>query len=170
MQSMHHTVRAEAIVPITRWIALKTIISEHAKGGDVVTPESARHALRLTQTIPENFRVWISRCGVDGWQAAFHRHTALASSTPTPPADRGVKNIQGLALGIGDLFIYLIHTTDAGIDLDLATDASRLFKFFPAGNSAIHWPPRRPLAAFEASHIAETLNRLFQSDQVKWLP
>jgi hypothetical protein len=154
---------------IAKWITLKTLVGEHNIKGDAVATKEERESFRSMLTIPENFRVWIGRCGVDGWQTAFWRNAATVSLSPEIKPEHRFKNIHIVTFGIGELFVCVVHTTVKGLDLTFNFDQTGLTPLLPFGDP-VNWPLANPLTALEAAVIARSLDSLFRSDKVLWKP
>lgn len=164
-----HIMSSDAAAAVARWVALKIMVSEQQRRDNLVTSPSDLKKFRSTLKLPDNFRIWVARCGVDGWQAAYWRHTATVTTIGFRPVDER-KNIQSVTFGIGDLLIHALHTTSPGMDLDLFTSESGVvIQLFPFIDD-IAWPPGRSITAAEANFLRDTLQQLLSSSRVLWLP
>lgn len=173
MTSASHTITAESATIISQWVALKVMISEHNKrddAGDIVTTPPMRAEFKDSLAIPESLKIWIARCGVDGWASAFRRDAATVSLTPTAVPSDEFKNIQAITFGIGDLYVHVLHTTVQDLNLELPIlDGNAMAQLYPVSGDIV-WPLTRGLSANEANYVSGMLDRTLQSSNVHWKP
>ena len=139
IQSVPHTIPIDASRTLARWIALKIMVGEHNHPNDVVTSSEDRVKFKCAGDIPENFRIWIAKCGVRGWQTAYLRHAATMGLSLVDPPTR-CKNIQSVTFGIGDLLVHVLHTTV--LELDIKVEKLGLVPLHPT-TAPIAWPPMK---------------------------
>jgi hypothetical protein len=164
------TIDEAAARTIARWIVMKVLVGEHNIRGDAVATKIERESFRSQLAIPDNFKIWVGRCGIDGWQTTFWRNAATVSLSPDNRPEHKGKNTHSMTFGIGELLVYVIHTTVEGLDLTFKdihrASMSALYPFAgPFG-----WPPARRLNGYEASLIAHCLDKMFRSKNVLWKP
>lgn len=164
----HVVVDASSALAIARWAALKVMVSEHNQRSEAVTSEYELKTFRSTLQLPDNFRIWIARCGVGGWQAAYWRHAATVSASISARPHSKLKNIQSITFGIGDLLFHVLHMTAQDINLGLPKDGA-IFQIFPFVED-IAWPPSRIFTANEANVLRDSLHSLINSSRVLSLP
>jgi hypothetical protein len=157
---------------LATWLTLKIVVAEHNLNKHVSNIET-RKAFKQTPAPLHGMRIWIAQCGEDGWQSAYWRHSACLRLSE-PPRDSAKldrsDNSQSITFGIGDLFIHAHHTTVSGLDLDCQfPDRLAILPLWPIINQRIVWPPLRKISALEANSISNTLDRLFDSPDVKWV-
>jgi hypothetical protein len=127
------------------------MVGEHNQPGDAVTLPSDRAKFRSTWQLPPNFKIWIARCGVGGWQTAYLRHAGTVSATPGVRPEHRRKNIHSVTFGIGDLLVHALHTTAPDVDLGLTLSGPGVvIPLFPVVGE-IMWPPTRSIGAEEAA-------------------
>jgi hypothetical protein len=165
-----HTISVASLRVLAQWIALKTMVGERTHPEDAVTPLEDRIRFRTTSAIPPHFRIWIAQCGINGWQTGYVRHAATMSTGPIVMPHHRLKNIHSVAFGIGDLFVFVIHTTVAAIaDALTFRQSEAVVPVFPILDP-VSWPPPRRLSGNEANAVANMLNRLASSPNVRWAP
>jgi hypothetical protein len=165
-----HSITVDSMRVLAQWIALKIMVGERNHPEDAVTPLEDRTRFRATLDIPPNFKIWIAQCGTQGWDTGYLRHAATVGTSPIVMPHHRFKNIHSVAFGIGDLFVFVIHTTVANVANVLTFQPSEaVIPLFPIVNSA-SWPPPRRLSGDAANAVADTLNRLFSSPTVRWAP
>lgn len=165
-----HTIDAAPSLVLARWVALKIMVGEHNQRGDAVTSPEERRVFQESLEIPKNFRIWIAKCGVGGWETAYFRHSGTVSLTPDIRPEHRSKNIHSVTFGIGDLLVHVLHTTVSGLDLDLNLSQPHVVvPLFPY-SELIDWPTARNLTVNEAAFLAHTLDRLFRTHMVRWQP
>ena len=156
ISTVPHTLTVSSIDILAKWIALKVMVGEHNHPKDAVTPAEDRAKFRSTLEIPSDFKIWIAKCGVVGWQSAYIRHTATLSLTPDFQPHHRFKNTQSVTFGIGDLLIHVLHSTVTDLGADCSFEpAGVVIPLFPIVGS-VNWPPIRSLSATEAHYIAGT--------------
>ena len=164
------TVTASAAQAISRWIAMKVMVAEHNLKGDAVSTEEQRGSLRATLAIPGSFRIWVGRCGVDGWQTAYWRHCATVSLSPDIMPEHKFKNLHSVTFGIGQLLVFVLHTTVKGLDLEVGLSGNGMMVPLWPPNVPFTWPPARTLTSIEATFVAHGLDRMFRGENVIWKP
>ena len=102
-------------------------------------------ASRRHRTIPDNFRIWIGRCGVDGWETAFWRHAGTVGLSPDVRPEPELKNIQSVTFGIGELFVSAFHTTVENLPLTFSLERGGLMTSLLPFGSPIDWPLTKTL-------------------------
>jgi hypothetical protein len=164
-----HTLTVEAMRVLGQWIALKIMVGERNHPEQAVTPLEDRLKFKSTLEIPPNFRIWIARCGAGGWQTGYIRHAATIGTSPIVMPHHKFKNIHSVAFGIGDLFVFALYTTVAGVLNANPTQSEAVIRIFPIVDSC-NWPPPRSLSVIKANAMADTLNRLLRGPTVRWAP
>lgn len=153
---------------IARWIALKALVAEHNIRGDAVATDEQRQAFRATLALPDHFRIWLGRCGVDGWQTAYWRHACtLSRLSEVRPAHR-FKNTQTVTFGIGELLVTAFHTTADGLNFTFKHEQGTMMTALLPFPGQIRWPASKILSSSEAASIAHSLDTFIRSDRVAW--
>ena len=164
------TVTAAAIQATARWIVMKVMVAEHNLKGDAVSTGEQRGSFRATLAIPGDFRIWIGRCGVGGWQTAYWRHCATVSLSPDIMPEHRFKNLHSVTFGIGQLLVFVLHTTVSGLDLDVGLSRSGMMVSLWPPIAPFAWPPTRTLTSLDATSVAHGLDRMFSGHNVVWKP
>jgi hypothetical protein len=164
------TITESSALTIARWIALKVLVGEHNIKGEAVATKEERECFRAMLAIPDNVRIWIGCCGVDGWQTAYWRHVGTVSLSPDIKPEHKFKNIHSVTFGIGELLVCVVHTTVNGLDLTFNHDQGGLTTSLLPFDRPINWPPAKTLTGFEATFVARGLDDLFRSNNVVWKP
>ena len=163
-------ISGSAASTLAKWITLKVLVAECNLEGDNVASKSDREAFRSTLRLPHNFQIWIGRCGVGGWAAAYVRHAAVLSLSPEIKPQHRFKNTHTVSFGIGALFVHVIHTTVGDLSPGMSANHLQfLIPIEPFSGDAV-WPPSHALTPLQAAYIANGLNALLQSNHVKWKP
>lgn len=165
-----HTLAPAGALTVAQWIALKIMIGEHNQPGDAVTPPDERAKFRSALQLPPNFKIWIAKCGVGGWETAYLRHAATVSATPGVRPEHRRKNIHSVTFGIGDLLVHALHTTAPGVERGLTfSESGVVIPLYPAAGE-ICWPPVRSISADEAAFLANTFARMMRRHVIRWQP
>jgi hypothetical protein len=162
-----HTLTVDSIAVLSRWIALKIMISERNHPEIAVTLPEDHARFRSTLEIPPDFRIWIAQCGTGGWETGYIRHAATVSKSPIVTPDHRFRNIHSVAFGIGDLFVWVIQTTVPGTLNSGSITPELLVPLFPV-LGPVNWPPARCLYPAEATRFAGRLDREFEN--LRWVP
>lgn len=147
---------------------------EHAALGTSVTPRSDRVALRENGTIPNYFRIYVgNHASASRSGSTRHSHTmARSPDGPSPSLDGTERNIQTITILMGRLFIHLNAARVDGFEIEDAYFISRVWaecRIWPNASSSLIWP-HRPLVGNDGlSMIANTLQKVFSSEKVRWL-
>jgi hypothetical protein len=170
ISSTPHTMTPASALAVAQWITLKIMVGEHNQSGDAVTLPEDRAKFRSNLQVPPNFRIWIARCGVGGWETTYFRHAATVSATPGVRPEHRHKNIHSVTFGIGDMLVHALHTTAVDVELDLSfSQPGVVIPLFPTAET-VTWPPARSINADEAAFLADTLSRLFLQHRTRWQP
>jgi hypothetical protein len=167
-----HTLTISSMDILAKWITLKTMVGEHNHPEDAVTPVENREKFQSTLEIPPNFKIWIAKCGAEGWQTRYIRHSATVNLTPIFQPNHQLKNTQSVTFSIGDLIVHVLHTTvnDLGLNLNIEQSwVGVVIPLFPIIGS-INWPPIRSLSVTEAQFIDGTLPRWLSGHKAHWRP
>jgi hypothetical protein len=164
-----HSLTTDNMRILAQWIVLKIMIGERNHQELSVTPIEDRVKFRLTREIPPNFRIWIAKCEAGGWETGYFRHAATIGKSPIVTPQHRFKNIHSVAFGIGDLFVFVLHTTVAGVLNSNPSQSEAVIPLFPIDVSC-NWPPPRSLSVREANDIAHTLDRALWGPSVRWVP
>jgi hypothetical protein len=154
---------------IGQWIALKIMVGERNHPEEAVTPREDRVKFKATLQVPPSFRIWIAKCGTGGWETRYVRHAATIGTSPIVTPHHRFKNIHSVAFGIGDLFVFALYTSVAGVLNSNSIQSNALIQIFPIVGSC-NWPPPRSLPVVEANAVAGALDRLLRSPAVRWAP
>lgn len=163
-----HYLTREAMHVLGQWIALKIMVGERNRPEEAVTPKEECAKFRSTLEIPSSFRIWIARCGVEGWDSGYIRRAATIGTSPIVIPHHRFKNIHSVAFGIGDIFVFALYTTVAGVLNSDPSQSDAVIRIFPFIDTC-SWPPRS-LSGDEANHFADTLGRLLRDSAVRWAP
>lgn len=165
-----HTLTVDSMHVLAKWIALKIMVGEHNNPKDAVTPAEVRAKFKSTLEIPPDFKIWIAKCGMGGWQTAYVRHTFTLSLTPDFLPQHRFKNTQSVTFGIGDLLIHVEHTTVKDLGFNLRFEPTGVvIPLFPIGGS-VNWPPIKSLSSNDAHYIAGMLQRWSIDHKERWRP
>jgi hypothetical protein len=117
--------------------------------------------------MPGGMKIWIGKCGADSWQSAYYRYSARIPDVPgleSPPGN----NVQGVAIGMGDLFIYVFQNRSK-VQMDAEVfGLGFVVQVFPAGEEC-PWPPLNTISADDANGVAYALPDRFKA-AVGWRP
>lgn len=152
---------------VAQWTTLKVLVAEHNRPLDAVASADDRKQFKATRQIPTGVQIWLGRCGIDPWRVRFERHSATVGRSPIVMPHHRFKNIQSIALGLGDLMLFVIHTSVAGVDLKLMPPPS--VKMLYPNSEPFDWP-LSALSMIEATGLATSLQRYLDSPQVRWTP
>ncbi len=156
-------------VKLSQWVVLKTFVAEQHRPDEATFPQDARDAFKAHRTIPAGVRIFIGRCIAKSWSSTYMRHAALLSNDPAVVPNAGRKNVQTIALGMGDLFVFVTTSVTDGVDLhDFVDFGKKLIPLHPGSGNVIIWPPMYIISEGEAREIAWALEMLMQSHKTIW--
>jgi hypothetical protein len=168
MTSQNYTLAPKQIDILSHWIALKVMIGEHSQPNDWVTPVEMRQRFKSALIMPEHFKIWIAKCGADGWECSYLRQAATISRSPAIRPER--KNIHSVAFGVRDLFVLAMHTTEEGVLDKIGFSSEEAIVPLYPGYKEINWPPKYTLSSKQAAKVAKILDSVFASPDVIWRP
>ncbi len=167
--SQAHRLTVDAMHVLAQWMALKVMVAERNHPEDAVTPLDDCAKFKRTREIPPNFKIWITKCGLEGWRSRYFRHAATVSTISIGAPQHRLKNIHSVAFCIGDLFVLVLHTTVEGVLNSNPSQPGPVVPLFPV-TGPCDWPPPRSLSADEARALADTLGRRLRDPKVPWRP
>jgi hypothetical protein len=167
--SQPHDLTIASIKVLSQWITLKIMVAERNRPESAVTPAADRAKFRSTLEIPAHLKIWIAQVGGEAWETGYFRHAATVSTSPIVTAQHRFKNIHSVAFGIGDLFVYVLHTTVAGVLNSKPEHSANVVPVHPEVGS-YNWPPPRRLAVDDANAIASSLVRHLRGPSIRWAP
>jgi len=159
---------------LARWIALKVMVIDGASvAGERATPtfeQCTREAFRATREVLPGLRTWIGAAGGPKWRASFTRHSGTMFLSPTPLlADELIptgprRNIQSVTLGIGNLLLHVVSTSDAELYSAIKwEDPPTCVPIWPPTSETILWPPNSALTDWSIdADVASALGQLFR--------
>ena len=147
---------------LSRWIAVKVIIGEHADKGIHVTPRLDRSKLKEENKIPEYFVIYI--CSHDSQaDTAWLRISntlALSAKGPNPPLGSMKRNTQSIAFICGRVFIFVFATREQDIDAAEFIKMKSLKQLWPQKIEIIEWPTPKLVTEREMSKLAWAIDEL----------
>ncbi len=154
---------------LARWIALKVIVADANVPQDTVMTREERSAFMTDHQLPAFLDIWIARTNGVLWSSEFHRHAATISfDRQHQPI--GAKSIQCMTFGAAQFLAFaVLDRGRIGIGIEEKSKAKAL-QLWPAMSPPLTWPPPRTITDVEAHSMANTLDRVIASHQVKWLP
>jgi hypothetical protein len=164
---MPHTIDKKSLQVIARWVALKVLVAEHNQPDNAVASKQERAAFKKDFTLPENFRIWIGKCGVGGWETAYLREVATITLPtlilPEP------NNVQSVTFGIGDLFVHVLHMRDALGLYEIREGGGAMLPIYPV-KDPVNWPPVKTISVDQANSVSLALDSVTKHPRVIWKP
>jgi hypothetical protein len=156
---------------LLEWITLKVMVGEQNVPADAVFTQAERDAFRITRTIPERLTVWIAKHRTSGWHAAYYKHAATLSLSPTPPlsAIGGRKNVQTTAFGIGALYVYAMVSDPGGVNLNDFISIQNIPRLWPTSSDRLSWG-WISLGGNVPGHLAMALDKVASAPTTLWKP
>jgi len=156
---------------LSQWVTLKTMVCEQNKKDEVVFTEQQRHQFRSNRNIPKEMKIWMGRTYSGRWLSAFQRASAYLMLSPDPwPISHVMtanKNVQTTAIGLGQLFVYVMTSNSKGLDLSELIDVrNRLIQVWPTVEPKILVPLHRWISEKDADIVAGALNALIKHERV----
>lgn len=152
---------------LAAWIALKTMIQEHAPFGDRISHPSQLRRMYTRRLAPETgWRIWIARFDVPGADKLWNSHPMLL--LPDSVARRRKNdlathyNSQTATYVIGKLLIHLIRSPHQNLTRLWhwhPAVAPKLCRIWPLTGWDVFWPPT-PLTDEEAGYVAGAIHAL----------
>lgn len=152
---------------VAEWAVLKAMVVEQSKKEEEVFTAEQREEFRTSRTIPSGVFVWMGRTHSGRWLNAFLRCSAHLVYVPKQqiirPSNTEKKNVQTTALGMGQLFLYIMVSNSASVSVpDLIDVRENLTQLWPLPASSTLLPLHRFLEVEHADQIALALNSLLE--------
>lgn len=161
----------DQIIDLSLWVAVKTIVGEHAEDRVALTPSADRHLVYMDRIIPEYFRIFAGLHSSET-MAAYVRHSTTISLTrdgPNPPMSSDVRrNIQIVTFLVGPLVLHVIAARVADFNIDEVFSLGGLAKLWPRSQEDIDLSSLKRLDDIGLGIIAGRLDRLISSLSVRY--
>ena len=147
---------------LARWLAMKTIVGEHAEKGISVTPLNDRKLFKDEGKIPDYFAIYIGR-QISFIETAWQRMSQILASSPrgpNPPLNRAQHNIQTVTFICGPLLAFSVGVLEYEINASKLFNLPKLVQIYPPTQERVSWPPVCTLNSGEVNHIAFALDKL----------
>lgn len=165
------TLSIEETMTLSQWVAIKSIIGEHATESTALTPPVDRQALYEHREIPGYFRFFVALHSLES-AAAYHRHSTTVSRSlggPLPALPEGItRNIQTTSFLVGRLCFYTVAIRASGVDPALLDPTFPMHCIWPVPGQSLDLGATHPLGAFEVYRISRSLERLVQHPRVRY--
>lgn len=149
---------------LTTYLTYKLMVLDWADG-DPVLPSSANHAFHDERTMPPLTSIQIANCYEGRWRNAFRSYFCAVSLPEDYIGPDQPRNLKSIALGIGNLFVFAIFSTQ--VDIKANFDDWQVIRLWPPTGRGHSWPPIYPISSQEAENIAVTVEKFIQtSDKV----
>lgn len=159
---------------VARWIALKTMVIEHATPGTAVTTSALRSAFRLRGEIPPYFNIYLGSHAGGQWAALFRdsRCISYKGTEIDPPLGDAPNNVQSVTMYLGKVFAYVnaARVNDFTIEKGLTIPKLYRQRIWPFMNHEMVWPSEPVFTVAQVNDIANGLARLFKVVTTGWLP
>ncbi len=161
------------VATISKWIALKIIISEHENPKNQVTPREDREKFMRDGVVPSYFDIRIANHSCTS-QVGFFRKTwtilvARGESPPKPREEFPVKNIQDVHFIIGSLLVVggaSRSNIRIGEMFNVVPDA--LPRIWPLPEGRLSWPPQRVLVNPQIQMLLKRVDTFLNLSRPKW--
>lgn len=155
---------------LSRWIALKVIVGEHAEKGIHVTPKKNRYLLMEENKVPEYFVIYV--CSHDtksdtAW-LRISNTLALSPKGPNPPLGNMTRNTQSVAFVCGRAFIFVFASREQDIGPTEFIKMNGLERLYPQELETIEWPTPKQVNKQEMSKLAWALHELDKYTSVQY--
>lgn len=147
---------------VAKWIAMKTIVGEHAEKGLHVTPEEDRRKFKEQGTIPDYYSIYLSIHGerdMTGW-LRMSNTLSVSLDGPDPPLNGLQRNTQSVSFICGKMFVYVFAARANGIDSSRFVDATPLTRVAPLETPEVSIPNGAPINRDRINQIAWSLHSL----------
>jgi hypothetical protein len=169
LEGHSYTLAKTEIQTLACWVAVKTIVGEHAEGQMALTPAADRFLLHESHRIPEYFRIFVGT-HISDTKAAYVRHSTTVSRTmdgPNPPLPPGVRrNIQTVTFLVGPLLFHTIAARVADFSIDEVFVLRSLAKLWPVPSEDVDLSLLPVIDDHGLSGIAGQLDMLIASPRV----
>lgn len=155
---------------LSRWIALKVIVGEHAEKGIHVTPKRDRYLLKDENKIPEYFAIYVSghNSKSDTAWLRISNTLALSPKGPNPPLGNLKRNTQSVAFLCGRMFIFVFASREDGINPTKFLKVDKLKRLYPIESEHIELPTKNLLTEQEMGKLAWALDELEKYSNVHY--
>ena len=164
-------VSVQAAAALAYWVALKSIVGEHATENTALTPPQDRHALRESGLIPNYFRLFVASHTLEA-HSGYYRHSGTISqslSGPSPSLPNGIaRNIHATTFLVGRLCFYVTAIRATGINRTLLDPKPPMHRIWPLPSDHFALEALTSLNAFQVHMLSRSLERVFQHSAVRY--
>jgi len=157
------TLTSAAATSLSRWVAVKAIVAEHAVEGTALTPYEDRSALRTLRAVPPYFRIFVAKHSL-ATQTAYYRQATTVSTSmrgPDPPLPPHIRrNIQAIALVVGSVCFYISAARVSGLAVEVLDPVHKMHRIWPDPTSTEDLTSLGVLRQPEIYAISRSLDRL----------
>jgi hypothetical protein len=169
-----YELREEEQRVLSRWIAVKAVVSEHARRELVATTSEDRREIMKGVVSTQRWQIWVGKHASRQWHhGGYHRNAMTlgalnpATGVPEPPDNSLVKNTQAVTLGLGALIIYAIFTrVEALGELKFSGQLGEGLRQIHPHRGPIIWPAGVVLSDLQIEHITTAFDRF--AAKFKW--
>jgi hypothetical protein len=134
---------------IAAWATMTVMVGEYIKAETAVITQSERDHLRLTNTPPPTWKIWIANLAVTDLSAwVSGRFPVIKSEDIAHPHDNGIPrpNVQETSFIVGKLFIRTVSSPFPEIvnlrQFTVEDERSLIIPIWPQRFDELVWPPR----------------------------
>jgi hypothetical protein len=159
---------------LARWLALKTIVVEHANPRTSLTPEEDRTALFERGAIPTYFNFYAAH-NVGRQRLYFLRNSHTIAATkdgPKPPLEGTDKNVQSVTLVVGEAVFQVVATRLHAFEVEEKAQCLGFHnrcRIWPKPPAEFACPPRPRLDEQQIDFVANFLHRFYQAPNMVWM-
>lgn len=161
----------EEVSTLSFWMAVKTIVGEHASHGALLTPSADRYLVYKDRTVPNYFRIFLGT-HTDASQAAYVRHSTTISlnmTGPDPPLPSDIqRNIQVVCLLVGKLAVCVTAARVRSFNIGVIDPPSNMLRLWPSPASNLDLGALAPMDREGLAAAASGLDRLVASPNVRY--
>lgn len=158
---------------VAKWLAMKTIVIEHAPPFRPVTPIAYRFTFRERQEIPHYFRIYLANHTAERTIGMLREVHSLSFNPKGPtPALGGVShNVQTIVMVLGPVFAMIHAARLDNFEIEQFIPFPELYgssRIFPPDEYELVWPREPSFAAPDVLNAANSLTTFVNRNIVVW--
>jgi hypothetical protein len=163
------TLSPQASSALARWVAVKSIVGEHATEATALTPPTERRAVHERSAIPAFFRIFVAYHSLRTQTAYYRDSTTVSKSArgPDPGLPSGIqRNIQATTFLVGPLCFYVAAARVEGLSVVALDPNHPMHRLWPDPDAYLDFNTLPVLAQPDLFAISRSLERLVGDPRV----
>lgn len=153
------------------WVALKSIVGEHASEDAALTPPKERRLFQEKKAIPAFFRLFMAPHKLETNSGYYRDSTSISRAVegPSPALPIGIsRNVHATTFFVGKICFYVTAIRADGVSPELLDPLFPMHRIWPLPVESFALESLQPLNAMQLHLLSRSLERIVQHPSVKY--